>query len=64
MSAVGVVYAHPEGTSDEAVTCLRVRNCDEIVEVTSGDADDTETPAIPETPDTGDAGNRFVRQRK
>lgn len=30
VSAVGVVYAHPEGTSDEAVTCLRVRNCDEI----------------------------------
>ena len=53
VSAVGVVYAHPEGTSDEAVTCLRVRNCDEIVEVTSGETpDDTETPGNTETPDT------------
>ena len=53
VSAVGVVYAHPEGTSDEAVTCLRVRNCDEIVEVTSGESpDDTETPGDTETPDT------------
>lgn len=30
ITAVGLVYAHPEGTSDTAVTCLRVRNCDEI----------------------------------
>lgn len=61
VSAVGVVYAHPEGTSDEAVTCLRVRNCDEIVEVTSGEMpDDTETPGNTETPDTetpGDTGS-------
>lgn len=60
VSAVGVVYAHPEGTSDEAVTCLRVRNCDEIVEVTSGETpDDTETPGNTETPgtDSSDGGN-------
>lgn len=30
ISAVGIVYAHPEGESDTPVTCLRVRNCDEI----------------------------------
>ena len=30
VSAVGLVYAHPEGESDEPVICLRVRNCDEI----------------------------------
>ena len=33
VSAVGLVYAHPEGESDIPVTCLRVRNCDEIKEV-------------------------------
>ena len=39
VSAVGLVYAHPEGTSDEAVICLRVRNLDEIklVEAASED---------------------------
>lgn len=30
VSAVGIVYAHPEGESDIPITCLRVRNCDEI----------------------------------
>lgn len=65
VSAVGVVYAHPEGTSDEAVTCLRVRNCDEIVEVTSGEMpDDTETPGQYRDTGYGDTGRyRFVRQR-
>ncbi len=32
VSAVGLVYAHPEGESDVPITCLRVRNCDEIVQ--------------------------------
>ncbi len=32
VSAVGIVYAHPEGESDVPITCLRVRNCDEIVQ--------------------------------
>ena len=36
VSAVGLVYAHPEGESDIPVTCLRVRNCDEIKEVQTG----------------------------
>ncbi len=40
VSAVGLVYAHPEGASDEAVTCLRVRNCDEIVFVKAASEDD------------------------
>lgn len=45
VSAVGLVYAHPEGDSDEAVTCLRVRNCDEIklvAEASGGQQDDEE----------------------
>lgn len=36
VSATGLVYAHPEGESDIPVTCLRVRNCDEIKEEQSG----------------------------
>lgn len=45
VSAVGLVYAHPEGTSDIPVTCLRVRNCDEITAVTTpgGDSDNGNT---------------------
>lgn len=39
ISAVGLVYAHPEGTSDIPVTCLRVRNCDEITAVTQTGGD-------------------------
>lgn len=31
VSAAGLVYAHPEGESDIPVTCLRVRNVDEII---------------------------------
>ena len=30
VSAVGLIYAHPEGQSDEPVICLRVRNTDEV----------------------------------
>jgi|GEM_PF-5467057 len=30
VSAVGVLYMHPEGSSDVSVPVLRVRNCDEI----------------------------------
>ena len=37
--AVGLVYAHPEGESDIPVTCLRVRNCDEITLVSAGAGD-------------------------
>lgn len=36
VSAVGLVYAHPEGESDIPVTCLRVRNCDEIKQEQTG----------------------------
>ena len=31
VSAVGLLYLHPEGDSDVSVPVLRVRNCDEIV---------------------------------
>ena len=30
VSAVGLLYLHPEGNSEESVPCLRVRDCDEI----------------------------------
>lgn len=43
ISAAGLVYAHPEGTSDVAVTCLRVRNCDEITLSSAGGGTDTGT---------------------
>ncbi|MDO5411257.1 MAG: CehA/McbA family metallohydrolase, partial [Lachnospiraceae bacterium] len=36
VSAVGLVYAHPEGESDVPVTCLRVRDCDEIKLISEG----------------------------
>lgn len=35
ISAVGLLYKHPEGDSEESVPCLRVRNCDEILLVKS-----------------------------
>ena len=40
VSAVGLLYKHPEGNSDVSVPCLRVRNCDEIVAVTQAQADE------------------------
>ncbi|MGN0985775.1 MAG: CehA/McbA family metallohydrolase, partial [Candidatus Enterenecus sp.] len=42
VSAVGLLYSHPEGASDVSVPVLRVRNCDEIVLVT-----DVADPVIP-----------------
>ncbi len=46
VSAVGLLYTHPEGSSDVSVPVLRVRNCDEITQVGSG------TPIIPVYPVT------------
>lgn len=40
VSAVGLLYKHPEGSSDVSVPCLRVRNCDEIVAITQAQADE------------------------
>ena len=40
VSAVGLLYKHPEGSSDVSVPCLRVRNCDEIVSVTNEEAEE------------------------
>ena len=37
VSAVGLLYKHPEGTSDVSVPCFRVRNCDEIVALTDSE---------------------------
>ena len=36
VSAVGLLYLHPEGSSDVSVPVLRVRNCDEIKLVSGG----------------------------
>lgn len=36
VSAVGLSYLHPEGSSDVSVCVLRVRNCDEIKLLSSG----------------------------
>ena len=35
VSAVGVLYMHPEGDSDESVAVLRVRDCDEIITISA-----------------------------
>ena len=35
VSAVGVLYMHPEGDSEESVAVLRVRDCDEIITITA-----------------------------
>lgn len=40
VTAVGLLYKHPEGTSDVSVPCLRVRNCDEIMAVTQKQAEE------------------------
>lgn len=40
VSAVGVLYKHPEGESDVSVPCLRVRNCDEIIAVNAAENDE------------------------
>lgn len=52
ISAVGVVYAHPEGDSEEPVTCLRVRNCDEIVTVGDEQKPDDKKPDDTKPQDT------------
>lgn len=44
VEAVGVLYKHPEGSSDVSVPVFRVRNCDEIVRIKEGDHT-TPTPA-------------------
>lgn len=41
VSAVGLLYLHPEGDSEESVPVLRVRNCDEVILI-------SEKPAEPE----------------
>ena len=45
VSAVGLLYMHPEGDSTESVAVLRVRNCDEVVLI-------SQKPAEPETDKT------------
>lgn len=45
VSAVGLLYMHPEGSSDESVAVLRVRDCEEILLVKEA-ADDTYYPTL------------------
>lgn len=67
VSAVGIVYAHPEGESDIPVTCLRVRNCDEIKEVQTGVTTDKsellseieKLPAKPQSSYTEESWNSY-----
>lgn len=49
VSAVGLLYMHPEGNSDESVAVLRVRNCDEVKLISAG-ATDPEDPGKPADP--------------
>lgn len=50
VSAVGLLYLHPEGDSDVSVPVLRVRNCDEIVKIADSTPSVPQTPVVPETP--------------
>ena len=52
ISASGILYMHPEGSSDVSVPVLRVRNCDEIVEVKADDSGNTGS-----SENTGNAGD-------
>ena len=45
VSAVGLLYMHPEGDSTESVAVLRVRDCDEVILI-------SQKPAEPETDKT------------
>lgn len=45
VSAVGLLYMHPEGNSDESVAVLRVRDCEEILLVKEG-VNDTYYPTL------------------
>lgn len=36
VSAVGLLYMHPEGDSDVSIPVLRVRNCDEVIATSAG----------------------------
>lgn len=52
VSGCGVLYKHPEGTSDVSVPVLRVRDCDEIIRIAEAAPGTPETPETPETPGT------------
>ncbi|WP_426349779.1 CehA/McbA family metallohydrolase [Alloiococcus sp. CFN-8] len=50
ISAIGLLYLHPEGESEDSVPCLRVRNTDEIVLITEATPEEPEEPGDPEEP--------------
>lgn len=45
VSAVGLLYMHPEGDSVESVPVIRVRNCDEVVAKSAG-TEETDTYSV------------------
>ena len=53
VSAIGLLYSHPEGDSDVSVPVLRVRNCDEIEKL----SDQPETPEKPDKPGGSSGGS-------
>ena len=48
VSAVGLLYMHPEGDSDTSVAVLRVRDCDEVVLIS--EKEEEENPTEPSEP--------------
>ena len=59
VSAVGLLYMHPEGDSTESVAVLRVRDCDEVVLISEKEEEPTpepttEPPTDPTTEPTED----------
>ena len=57
ITAAGIVYMHPEGSSDESVTCIRVRDCDEIKLAEAGSGDGGNTGDNGNSGNTGNNGN-------
>ena len=50
VSAVGLLYLHPEGDSTESVAVLRVRDCDEVVLIQVKEEEEPSEPTDPTDP--------------
>lgn len=50
VSAVGLLYLHPEGDSEESVAVLRVRDCDEVILIAAAEAPEEPTEEPSEEP--------------
>lgn len=64
VSAAGLLYKHPEGDSDVSVPVLRVRNCDEITQLSEEPGEKTElvyeNGTVMITGDTADAAGAVL----